>query len=384
MKFKKISVIGLGKLGLEIAKVINKNYFVVGYDIKKLCAPFPTYDTIKETIKNSDLIFVAVPTPHHENYSGSSPTSHLEPQDFDYTILKSVLNEIAEHLEVAQQVCVISTVMPGTIRKELSKIIPNLIYNPCVIAQGSVAEDFENPEIVIIGGETNNSNREKLVNFYKSINGENINIVVGDWEDAEICKIFYNTFTTLKITFANTIADIVSKLGYGNADTITSGLINCNRKITSSAYLQAGMGVGGPCHPRDIIAMNWFTNSINLGYDLFGNLSQIREVQARNLAEKLCSYSHDVVILGQGFKENVSQSDGSYALLVGHYVKEICGNVEYHDPLNNIEYQKTDPVTYLVSYHHDWIKNYNFIPNSIVIDPWRKNLQIPNCTVINF
>lgn len=378
-----VSMIGLGKLGLEAAKVINKSYPVVGYDIMPIEAPFPVFATIKDAIKNSNWIFVAVPTPHHTEYSGSNPTSHLEPRDFDYAILKSVLNEIAEYIQPEQQVCVICTVMPGTNRRELCKIIPNILYNPCVIAQGTVAKDFENPEIVIIGGEPTNMNRSKLVDFYRSINGENVHIMEGSWEDAELTKIFYNTFTTLKITFANTIADITHKLGYGQSDLITTALAKCTRKITSPAYMHPGMGVGGPCHPRDIIAMNWFSKSINLGYDLFGNLSKIREIQAKNLAEKLCSYNLPVVILGMGFKDNIAQTDGSYALLVAHYVKEINGKVFYHDPLNNMYYVGNEPVVYLVTYHHDWINDYEFETGSIIIDPWRKNLKIPRCEVIN-
>jgi len=372
-------MIGLGKLGLEAAKVINKSYPVVGCDINPVYAPFPVFYNVKDCIKDSELIFVAVQTPHHPDYSGSNPTSHLEPKDFDYTILKNVLVEIAEYLQPEQQVCIICTVMPSTTRRELSKIIPNVIYNPCVIAQGTVANDFANPEIVIIGGEKTNPNLAKVVDFYKSINGDNINLMLGEWEDAELTKIFYNTFTTLKITFVNTIQDIIQKLKHGDIDKITKSLVACNRKLTSGAYMSAGMGIGGPCHPRDIIAMNWFSQSIDLGYDLFGNLNQIREIQAENLAQKLCSYNLPVVILGQGFKENIAQNDGSYALLVGHYIS----NVNYHDPLNNLWYVGTEPVVYLISYHHDWIQNYNFIKDSIIIDPWRKNLKIPNCKVLN-
>ena len=379
----KISMIGLGKLGLEAANVINKTYPVIGYDIIPITASFPVFSTIKDAIKNTDLIFISVPTPHHPDYSGSNPTSHLEPRDFDYTILKDVLQEIKEYLQPEQQVCVICTVMPGTTRRELSKIIPNIIYNPTVIAQGTVAKDFENPEIVIIGGQNTNPNRKKLVEFYKTINGPDVNIIEGEWEDAELTKIFYNAYTTLKITFTNTIHDITKKINYGDVDLITKALGKCNRKLTSNAYLTAGMGVGGPCHPRDIIAMNWFSQSINLGYDLFGNLNKIREIQAKNLAEKLCSYNLPVVILGTGFKENIAQNDGSYALLVGNYVKELCNTIFYHDPLNNIFYQNDKPVTYLISYHHNWIKDYNFIPNSNIVDPWRKGLIVPFCSVIN-
>jgi len=378
----KISMIGLGKLGLPVATVMSKHCSVVGYDVGPIHADFPLKATISGCIEDSNFIFVAVPTPHDKDYSGDKPTSQLPPKDFDYSIVKDVLTKIARYKTPDQQVVLISTVMPGTVRREFSPIIPDIIYNPSLIALGSVAKDFTDPEMVIIGSD-NNPKVSQLVEFYKTICGENVHKMVGSWQDAEITKIFYNTYLVTKITLANTIHDVAQRVGDTNVDNITNGLMYCNRKVNGPLYFTAGLGLGGPCFPRDVIAMNWLAQDINMDYDFFGNIMGIRESQAQGLAKKLCSYGLPVVILGQSYKPNVAFNEGSYTRLVGHYVSELGSELYYHDPLINIEHTGNEPSVYLISYHHDWLNDYNYIPNSIIVDPWRKNLSIPNCTVIN-
>ena len=122
-------MIGLGKLGLPCATVMNEHYDVSGYDTQHINAPFKLYGDITDCIADSDYIFVAVPTPHDREYGGETPTSHLPVKDFDYSIVKNVLVEIANTLTVNQQVVLISTVLPGTTRREFAPIIPNIIYN---------------------------------------------------------------------------------------------------------------------------------------------------------------------------------------------------------------------------------------------------------------
>jgi len=378
----KISMIGLGKLGLPCATVMSKHYEVVGYDINPVVADFPLKVTINSCIENSDIIFVAVPTPHEKEYGGETPTSHLPVKDFDYTIVKDVLIKIAQYKTPQQQVVLISTVLPGTTRRELAPIIPDIIYNPYLIAVGTVGEDFIDPEMIIIGHE-NNSNVEKLVEIYNTCCAPNSRYETGTWEDAEAIKIFYNTFISTKLALVNTVYDISQRLGNINVDRVTTALADCTRRIMSHKYMTAGLGDGGACHPRDNIALRWLANELDLGYDLFGNVMQVREAQAKNMAQVLVNYGLPVCILGQSYKPNVPNRDGSYALLVGHYIRELGGVLHYHDPLNNIELPLVDPVTYLISYHHGWLADYDYIPNSIIVDPWRTNMTVPNCRVIN-
>ena len=153
----KIGFIGLGKLGLPCAEVIvEKGHEVTGYDIATVQSDtIDIKDNIVETVKDRDIVFVAVPTPHHPDYDGKAPTAHLVPKDFSYDIVVDVLRQANATMNKNQLLVLISTVLPGTTRNEFVKLVPNtrFVYNPYFIAMGTVAWDMVNPEMVIIGTE---------------------------------------------------------------------------------------------------------------------------------------------------------------------------------------------------------------------------------------
>ena len=163
INYKKIGFIGLGKLGLPCAETMSKKGFdVLGYDIKSITSDLiKVVGSIDEVCVDRDIIFVAVPTPHEEGYDGREPTSHKEVKDFDYALLVQVLKKLQTILSKDQAIAVISTVLPGTFRSLLNPIFEssafkgvkqaNLIYNPYLIAMGTVEEDLKNPEMIIIG-----------------------------------------------------------------------------------------------------------------------------------------------------------------------------------------------------------------------------------------
>jgi UDPglucose 6-dehydrogenase len=122
----RIGFIGVGKLGRDAAEVMSENHFVEGYDVSHVePTNFKMVDTIQDVCNNKEIIFVAVPTPHHPDYDGRYPTSHLEPRDFNYEIVKDVLNEINQYTTKEQLVVLISTVLPGTIRDHFIPLVKN-------------------------------------------------------------------------------------------------------------------------------------------------------------------------------------------------------------------------------------------------------------------
>ncbi|MEZ5054308.1 MAG: NAD(P)-binding domain-containing protein [Chitinophagales bacterium] len=317
-----IGFIGLGKLGLPVAEVLSEQYKVFGFDIKPITHNNITITkSIEEVLNSSNIIFVAVQTPHATEYGGELPNTHLPKSNFDYTILKNTLIEISKHSNPSHTIIIISTVLPGTIRKELKTIIKNgsLIYNPYLIAMGTVKEDFKNPEMIIIGSETGDEKQDEVLNLksiYTKFTPSTCRYEIGTWEEAESIKIFYNTFISAKIAIVNMIQDVAEKNGNMNVDIVTNALAKSTKRITSPAYMKAGMGDGGPCHPRDNIALSWLASNLDLGYDLFESINISREQQAKNLAKKLIEFKNPVVLLGTHYKPNTTLTDGSYALLV--------------------------------------------------------------------
>lgn len=399
-----IGFIGLGKLGLPCAtEIARAGYNVYGYDINTVRSDYiNVVDSIKEVVKDKDIIFVAVPTPHNTRYDGKIPTADLTPKDFSYDIVKSVLKEANEGMEKYQLLVLVSTVLPGTVRNQLIPLVTNsqFVYNPYLIAMGSVAWDMVNPEMVIIGTENGSETgpAQKLIKFYKTFMQNNPRYIVGTWDECECIKVFYNTFISAKLSLVNMIQDVAERQGNINVDVVTDALVKSTWRIMGPQYMKAGMGDGGACHPRDNIALRYVADKLGLGYDLFDAIMTAREIQAKNLASVLVAQAQEnnypIVIHGKSYKPNVPYLEGSYSLLVGHYCKEMGAEVNYVDPLTGDNYIPLGPCVFLlahnsnITYQHTGQnyenKLYCKIPNdSIVVDPWRI-YENNKCKVIHY
>ena len=288
----KIGFIGVGKLGKEAAEVMAEKHDVIGYDLVKVePSNFKMVETVEEVCKDREMIFIAVPTPHDPSYDGRFPTSALPNKDFDYSIVKQVLQDVDKYTTKEQLVVLISTVLPGTVRREFIPLVHNFrfIYNPYLIAMGSVKWDMVNPDMIIIGTEdgTTTGDAEMLVNFYETFVSPGTRYEIGTWDEAEGIKIFYNTFISTKIALVNMIQDVAEANWNMNVDVVTGALERSTMRIVSPMYMKAGMGDGGGCHPRDNIALRYMAEQYGLGYDLFGSIMEAREIQAKNMARKL-------------------------------------------------------------------------------------------------
>lgn len=399
----KVSMIGCGKLGLPCAEVMSTHYDIVGYDIvKDPSANILMMDSIQAAVSDRDLIFVAVPTPHDPEYGGSKPIANMPPKDFDYSIVQDVLVEINKHVNKTQLVVLISTVLPGTVREHLAPCITNarFIYNPYLIAMGSVKWDMVNPECLIIGTEDGSKTGDArlLVDFYKPLMENDPQINVGTWDEAEAIKIFYNTFISTKIGLVNMIQDVAEKNGNINVDIVTDALKAATQRITGPRYLTAGMGDAGACHPRDNIALRYLAERLDLGYDLFHAIMHSRDQQAKNMALKLVALAkeHDlpVVIHGRAYKPYVPYTIGSYSELIGHFVEEAGLTVNYADPLTEDTWSgqavvlmaHNPAITYAGTGVDIKVDQFYFKiePGSVILDPWRTIKNINDCKVIHY
>jgi len=390
----RIGFIGLGKLGLDCAEVMAEKYTVHGYDIYPRTSELvKVCETPKEMIDNSDWIFIAVQTPHAEGYDGSVPSSHMEPRDFGHDAVKDAINMVNEHATEAKKIVLISTVLPGTTRREFYSMLDSkhqFLYNPYLIAMGSVKWDFANPEMVMIGTETGDpAEMSDLIELYRPLMQNNPRYVTGTWDECEAIKIFYNTFISAKVGLANMIQDFAMKIGNINVDVVTDALAQSNMRIMGPKYMTAGMGDAGACHPRDNIALRWLADKYDIGYDMFDTIMGAREVQAKNLAQFLVDNSNGkpIVIHGKAYKPDVEYCIGSYSTLIGFYVEEMGRSVVYLDPLAdnlvNVVESINEPSIVLMA--HNRFITYGYTGNvqddafycdipagSVIVDPWRR------------
>jgi UDPglucose 6-dehydrogenase len=405
---KKIGFIGIGKLGLDCAEVMAEKHEVRGYDIYPRFSDLVKVCDIAELVDESEWIFIAVPTPHAEGYDGSVPSSHMEPRDFGHDAVIDAINKVNQHAKSPKKVVLISTVLPGTTREKFVPLLDSkhqFLYNPYLIAMGSVKWDMANPEMVIIGTEDGELTgiAGELIELYKTMMQNDPRYEIGTWDECEAIKIFYNTYISAKVGIVNMIQDFAMKIGNINVDVVTNALARSTMRLQGPKYMTAGMGDAGACHPRDNIALRWLAQHYDVGYDLFDTIMHAREVQAKNLALFLVDlakqHGMSVIIHGKAYKPDVEYCIGSYSTLVGHYVKEAGFGVRYVDPLadNQAEVIKevAGPAVFLWAHNRKITYEYTGeqkdtqayceIPRgSIIVDPWRKLAATPEYQVVHY
>ena len=406
---KNIGFIGLGKLGLDCAEVFAQHYKVRGFDISARSSGTVEVCDIAAVVDHSEWIFIAVPTPHEQGYDGSVPSSHMEPRDFGHDAVLDAIRNINHHARASKKVVLISTVLPGTTRRKfITELDPHhqFLYNPYLIAMGSVKWDMVNPEMVMIG--TRDGDRtalaSELIDLYRPMMANDPRYVVGTWDECESIKIFYNTFISAKVGLANMIQDFAMRIGNINVDVVTDALAQSTMRIMGRKYMTAGMGDAGACHPRDNIALRWLAKEYAIGYDMFDTIMHAREVQAANLAQFLVETSEangnlPIVIHGKAYKPDVPYCIGSYSTLVGYYLEQHGRHVMYVDPLADdrtdviSDFQKPAVILMahnrVITYGYTGVDQedahyFEFQSGSIIVDPWRKLDAVAGCRVVPY
>jgi len=394
-------MIGLGKLGLPVAcAMVLTGHQVFGYDIdedkreqcrvRKSDLYEPDFDlvmkaaqdfglcivdSLAEAVKSAEIIFIAVPTP--SDLEGKFKLDHVE----------SALRDIAAamiDIEHYQVIAIISTILPGTTRNKFLPLVKNIIgppvtwgfcYNAQFIAMGSVIEDFINPEFMLIG-EYDKTSGNAMKKFYQQINPD-MQMFFTTLENAEIIKMAYNTFIGLKIVFANTILEMCDKIPNTDCDVVTEAFSLATDRLISNRYLTGGMGDGGPCHPRDQRALDWLAKKLNLSANPFSFVSEARGIQMEYLADIILAEQKaselPVAIMGLTFKPNTNLLDDSPSLLLAQSLvkKEGWMPIHMYDPVAKPDHLPDGPFVYVLATRWPEFKTYDFVPGSIIIDPWR-------------
>ena len=392
-----VGFMGMGKLGLPVALAIEKKgHKVIGYDpspqvqetIRTKELPYKEaqakewlkksniqHKSVQQVVEHSDIIFVPIQTPHGDKFEGSTRIPD-EREDFDYSYLIDGLTELDNELfqqKKEMTVVVISTVLPGTIRKHIKPLLSEytkLCYNPFFIAMGTTIEDFLRPEIILFGVDDEEAAR-KAKKFYRTIN--HAPFYETTIENAELIKVTYNTFIGTKIAFVNSVMEMCHHLPNTNVDEVMNALKMCNKRIISDKYLSGGMGDGGGCHPRDNIALSWLSDKLDMSFNWFDNIMKQREVQTDWLAD-IIEYNKKgkVVILGKSFKPETNIETGSPAHLLANILRERNVSFEHYDPYVDGDFEiGYEACTFFIATKHEDFNDIDYPKGSVIIDPWR-------------
>jgi UDPglucose 6-dehydrogenase len=415
----RVGLVGLGKLGMPVALALSlKGHDVVGYDIdpqRMRKDSFPhreigpngepsiepllrdsdlRFGSVDDVVAHSEIIFVAVQTPHEARYEGVTRLPE-ERVDFDYSHLVSATRGVSDSLERLDEdrvVVIISTVLPGTVRREiLPWLSPHvkLCYNPFFIAMGTTIRDFLAPEFVLFGMR-NPEAAATARKLYSTLHGRPL--YETSIENAELIKVAYNTYISMKVGFANVLMEICHKIEGCDVDEVTGGLALGTERLLSPRYMGGGMGDGGGCHPRDNIALSWLARELDLSYDWFESVMTARELQTDWLAELVAQhhrrrgYAHNRVgIYGRAFKAGTNLTVGSPATLLRNLLEERGFDVMMFDPhVDEGPCPFDEPAVYFVATRHDEFASpaWRYPEGSVVLDPWRYVAPRPGVEVI--
>lgn len=349
----RVAVVGLGKLGAPLATVFaSKGHSVIGLDYDEVVVKsinngtMPVEETglqalfdqhrwqattsYVEMVQKSDMAFILVPTPSIEN--GSFTNKY---------VIEAVrsLGLALSNKKKPYVVVVCSTVMPGSTAGPIQNALEEasgkqvgvglgLCYSPEFIALGSVIQDLQHPDVVLIG-ESNEGAGKKLAAFMRTINDAPIKRM--SIPSAEVAKIGVNAFVTMKISYANVLAEICENIPGADATVVTNA-IGTDARI-GRKYLSPGVSFGGPCFPRDTHAFAALANGLNSRADLAEATHKINNYQVRRIINIIKKQAQDrnVSVLGLTYKVNTPIREESFGEKLVLSLKREAFNVTSFD-----------------------------------------------------
>ena len=392
-----LSVVGCGYLGATHAACMSSlGFTVVGVDtdpekvalLQSGKLPFyePGLDTLLEqemktgrlsfttdfsAVKDADVHFVCVGTPQSKDGLAA-----------DLTYVKSAVAAIAPHLKDGSLVVGKSTVPVGTaqaLRAELAKIAPqaDLAWNPEFLREGFAVEDTLTPNRLVVGV-ANDRAEEILKEVYEPVIALGTPWIRADLPTSELVKVAANSFLATKISFINAMAEVCEAAG-GDV-TVLAKAIGYDPRI-GSRFLQAGIGFGGGCLPKDIRA--FMARAEELGAKQA--LEFLREIDAINLrarqrvidvvrnklSEDLTQYK--IAVLGATFKPDSDDVRDSPALDIAVQLHAAGAEVVIHDPQGIEPARKRFPNLDYAPVINDAIKGADLI---LHLTEWKEYRQI--------
>lgn len=352
---KRIAVVGTGYVGLvtgvclseighqvtcldidrnkiENMKLGNSLIYEPGLDelmIKNIKADRLSFTTSKfEACSNAEIIYIAVGTPQNED--GSANIQFVE----------QVVKDIAKNISRDGVIIVIKSTVPvGTNNKVKQWIKSNLkkkicfevVSNPEFLREGSAIHDTFYGDRIVIGAES-----DRAASILEEINRPfGLPVFKTDIFSAEMIKYASNAFLATKISFINEIANICEKLG-ADIEDIAYGM-GLDTRI-GSKFLNAGIGYGGACFPKDTRALVQIAGNVEHKFKLLEAVINVNNEQQRRLIEKARSYfcslkNKKIALLGLSFKPKTDDMREAASIIIAEQLVEDGAKVVAYDPI---------------------------------------------------
>ncbi len=353
-KGKKVSIIGTGHVGLVtgacLAELGNR-VICVDNNEEKIASlnrgEMPIYEpgleelvkrniragrlsfttNIKEGVNNSEIIFIAVNTPPKPD------------GEADLCFVEAVSREVAQTMKDYKIIVEKSTV-PVETGKWISRTVKlnnkksinfDIVSNPEFLREGSAVYDTMHPDRIVLG--VGSKKAERIMReLYQPLDAP---IIVTDIESAEIIKHASNSFLAMKISYINSIANICEKAG-ANIKKVLEG-IGCDKRIGQD-FLNAGIGFGGACLPKDLQAFVGITQKLGYDFELLKVVEKINHQQRKLLVGKVRDAVWNIKdktigILGLAFKPNTDDMRKAPSIEIIQMLQREEAKIKAYDPV---------------------------------------------------
>jgi UDPglucose 6-dehydrogenase len=338
---RKVTVVGCGKLGLPLVAVLSEaGHQVVGFDsntaliaslstgkvpwfeeslqsmLRKNSRQIRFTSDAKEAFADAEFVLVIVPSP--SKTSGEFDSQYVE------SAVTSVVRESEDNQKKRIHIVIVSTLMPGSTEQIIEKLkttYPSkasnfeLIYSPEFIALGTVVKDMTFPDLVLVGASDQQAAQEysDLVHSYIK---SKPHVAMLSIKEAEIAKIAVNSYVTTKISFANFISELCEASGNASASKVLNS-IGMDSRI-GRKYLKPGAPFGGPCFPRDNIALETYANTVGVSASIANSTRVINQRQSQrivNFVKRFSELKH-VTLVGVAYKPGTAVTEESPSLSI--------------------------------------------------------------------
>jgi len=298
----------------------------------------------KEAVEKSDVLFVAVGTPPDES----------DKADLKYVF--EVAANIGKYMNEYKVIVDKSTVPVGTadkvkdiIKKNLTKEVEfDLVSNPEFLREGNAITDFQNPDRVVLGIESTKA-KDIMMQVYKGIERTGKPILITDLKSAELIKYAANAMLALRISFMNQMTHLCEKIG-ADIKMVSTGM-GLDSRI-GPRFLQAGIGYGGSCFPKDVKALGETLKEHGCHSELLDAIDVINQRQKKHLIPKVQKLFPDltnkkIAVWGLSFKPKTDDMREAPSIVIINELQKLGAKIRAFDPvampesknhLNDVEY----------------------------------------------
>ena len=283
-------------------------------------------NSTEEGVVKSDVVFIAVPTPPHADGS------------VDLSFMESVSREIAQSM-TSYKVVVDKSTVPVQTGEKVSETIKryckarvdfDVVSNPEFLREGFAVDDFMKPDRVVIGVRSQRP-VQAMKQVYEPFGAP---IIVTDINSAELIKHAANSFLALKISYINAISVICEATG-ANVQEVANG-IGLDERI-GRRFLDAGLGFGGSCFPKDLSAFIKISEQLGYDFRLLKEVQRINAEQMNRFVKKIedtlwVLKGKKIGVLGLAFKQNTDDVRLSPAIELCQRLQKEGARLRVHDP----------------------------------------------------